>query len=62
MKNLDKVQNNFGQANIEFISEPFKTVDEEKSNKEFTMVQKQSPCKVTPSICAMEKSADFLFM
>lgn len=62
MDNVDKVQNNFGEANIEFISKPFKMTDEEKSNKEFTMIQENVPCKVTPAITAMGKSANFLLM
>lgn len=62
MDKVNNIQDNFGEANIEFISKSFKVKEEEKSNKEFTMVQKNAPCKVTPAISAMKKSVDFLFM
>ena len=62
MNNSDKIQNNFNEANIEFISKPFKVTDEKDVNKEFIMIQTQSPCKVTPSIHAMRKGAVFLLM
>lgn len=57
----DKAQGNFNEANIEFISKPLGDSKTNISNKEFTMVQRNAPCKVTPAISAMKKSADYLF-
>lgn len=57
----DKVKGNFNEANIEFISKPLGDPKTNRSNKEFTMVQKNAPCKVTPAISAMKKSVDYLF-
>lgn len=62
MKNINgKAQNNFNETNIEFISKPLGDSKTNRSNKEFTMVQRNSPCKVIPAISAMKKSADYLF-
>lgn len=60
-KNNGNVQDNFNEANIEFISTSLVDSQTKKSNKEFTMVQRNAPCKVTPAISAMKKSADYLF-
>lgn len=64
MKNIEKygsriVQNNFDDENLDFISKPFENRDIHK-NQEYTMVQINSPCKVTPSVSSMKKTIDFL--
>lgn len=56
-----KAQDNFNEANIKFISKPLGDPKVNRSNKEFTMVQRNAPCKVTPAISAMKKSVDYLF-
>lgn len=62
MKKINgKMQDNFNETNIEFISKPLGASKTNKSNKEFIMVQKNVPCKVRPAISAMGKSADYLF-
>lgn len=56
MKNTKN--NNFDEANIEFISKTINKTD--KSDKEFTMVERLSSSKVTPAVTAMKKSAKYL--
>ena len=55
-------KNNFGEANIEYISKTLKMKDGQNSSKEFMMVQKPVPCEVKPAISAMRKSINYLLM
>lgn len=52
--------NNFDDRNLEFISKPFNKGDNTRPNQEYTMVQKNAPCKVRPSVSGMKKSIKLL--
>lgn len=53
------VQNNFDDENLEFISKPFENNNSHKY-QEYTLVQINSPCKVTPSVSSMKKTVKSL--
>lgn len=53
------VMNNFDDENLEFISKPFESIEEHR-NQEYTLVQINSSCQVTPSVASMKKTVKSL--
>ena len=52
--------NNYDDNNLKFISTPFFSYEDRKSYQEYTMVQENAPATVTPSVSAMDETADLL--